>query len=302
VRWRLIQADAKACPKPEFVISTSEDINYSVAECDKKCYEHPECHRFVLTVDGQSLTNNKCALLRSGCAADMVHEADVSKQGSDLFAPSPNEKPATATLTCTHSPKWNNDAAKRQRCKCKQPVGIGADSCQGQPALTKDECEATELQGICSYNPWKHTWVETANTGCSCAAELPYTCTFAPGQEAGTFTKKITAAENANLASADSAAACARIVHDTQPDADGVTWKADTKDCVALVGQLSQTPRSDTENCVLTRSNANYQALLIGSPLTKAGGYSEDDCDRACFESSRAGAKCATFHLSSGTC
>jgi hypothetical protein len=145
VQWRLLQADAKACPKPELVISSADDINYSLAECDKKCYEHPECHRFVLTTDDQSLTNNECTLLRVGCAADMVHEADVAKQGSDLFVPSPNEKPATTILTCTHRPQWNNDAAKRQRCKCKQPVGTDADSCKDQSALTEDECSAPEL-------------------------------------------------------------------------------------------------------------------------------------------------------------
>lgn len=119
MQWRLLRADAKACPTPELVISTSEDINYSLADCDRKCYEHPECHSFVLTADDQSLTNNKCLLLRQGCAADMVHETDPAKQGSDLFAPSPNEKPAKTILTCTHLPKWNNDAAKRQQCKCK---------------------------------------------------------------------------------------------------------------------------------------------------------------------------------------
>jgi hypothetical protein len=224
-------------PKYEqHLIKELSDKTYDSASCDAACYTDQYCVEYHL-LDG------KCKLYRAGCAhvPTIVRPGDASAEL--CYLASPNVKPSLLGNTCTHKPEYNTDAFRRQECV---QASAGADSVSACATLAES----------CVYRPWQPAFTTfptdtNPKTSCACTARLEtYTCTFtADKAEDASATRK-------RLADQANQEACAELVFQTEPEADGVTYVtsgADAGQCFAITGQTSDVDNVGSSNCALAR-------------------------------------------------
>jgi hypothetical protein len=125
----------------------------TVDQCDRSCFEHPECHAFQRrTADGV------CSLYKGGCApvsggANPNIKVDAA---STCYSPSPNVKPVRTSFTCTHTPAINANKELRPGCIDKEEATCGAEA-------------------NCVWNGDQQSWSRTVIPDCACATDpSPY--------------------------------------------------------------------------------------------------------------------------------
>lgn len=185
----------------QHLIKELSDKTYDGATCDAACYTDQYCAEYHL-LDG------KCKLYRAGCPHVPTIVRPGATSAEQCFGPSTNQKPSLLGSTCTHKPEYNTDAFRRQECITASAAADPVTACAARA-------------DYCVYRPWQPAFVTNAKASCTCTARRQtYTCAFAADQaeDAGATRKRL--ADQANQE------ACAELVFETEPGANGVTYVA----------------------------------------------------------------------------
>lgn len=116
--------------------------------CDKLCYENERCVEFYM-IPSTTPNLGSCRMYEAGCTQS------GSVTGQSCYSPTPNVKPSSAGLECTHRPKHNANKDERDACTAHR--------------YEKTQCELRTSD--CVYNAWQPTWVKEAELACNCGTE-----------------------------------------------------------------------------------------------------------------------------------